>query len=107
MKTKPFTTPLPSLPDPDQPLTTLIGLILTREQLITVRFEELSPFDTFTNRDLAAQSDPLTSAAVFAGLIDAIADRFAQALAHEDYPRFVRWHHDALGCSVFTGARRV
>lgn len=69
--------PLVYRADPDQPLTTLIGLILMREQLITVRFEGLSPFDTFANRDLAAESDPLTSAAVFAGLIDAIADRFA------------------------------
>jgi magnesium transporter len=38
--------PLVYRADPDQPLTTLIGLILMREQLITVRFEELSPFDS-------------------------------------------------------------
>jgi len=40
-----------------------------------VRLEELSPFDTFASRDLAAESDPLTSAAVFAGLIDATLGR--------------------------------
>ena len=36
--------PLVYRADSDQPLTTPIGLILTRERLITVRFEELKPF---------------------------------------------------------------
>jgi len=45
-----------------------------------VRFEELSSFNTFANRDLAGESDPLTSAAVFAGLMDAISDRLADVL---------------------------
>jgi hypothetical protein len=30
-----------------------------------------------------------------------------QNAGHEDNPRFVRWHQDALGFRVFTGARRV
>ena len=54
--------------------------MLTCERLITVRFEVLSSFETFIGRDLAAESDPLTSAAVFAGLMDAIADRLADVL---------------------------
>jgi magnesium transporter len=66
--------------DSDQPLTTPVGFILTRERLITVRFEELTSFNTFIDRDLAAEIDPLTSAAVFAGLMDAIADRLADIL---------------------------
>jgi len=45
-----------------------------------VRFEELTSFNTFINRDLSDESDPLTSGAVFAGLIDAIADRLADIL---------------------------
>jgi magnesium transporter len=64
----------------DQPLTTPVGFVLTRERLITVRFEELNSFTTFANRDLAAESDPLSSAAVFAGLMDAIADHLADIL---------------------------
>ena len=64
----------------DQPLTTPVGFLLTRERLITVRFEELTSFNTFINRDLSDESDPLTSGAVFAGLIDAIADRLADIL---------------------------
>jgi magnesium transporter len=66
--------------DSDQPLTTPVGFVLTRERLITVRFEELNSFTTFANRDLAAESDPLSSAAVFAGLMDAIADHLADIL---------------------------
>ena len=42
-----------------------------RERLITVRFEVLGSFSTFANQDLGAESDPLSSAAVFAGLMDA------------------------------------
>ena len=66
--------------DSDQPLTTPVGLVLTRERLITVRFEELASFTHFATHDLAEETDPLTSAAVFAGLMDAIADRLADVL---------------------------
>jgi magnesium transporter len=66
--------------DTDQPLTTPVGFVLTREQLITVRFEDITSFKTFSARDLAGESDPLSSAAVFAGLMDTIADRLADVL---------------------------
>jgi magnesium transporter len=68
-----LSAPLVHRADSDQPLTTPVGFVLTRERLITVRFEELNSFTTFASRDLAAESDPLSSAAVFAGLMDAIA----------------------------------
>jgi magnesium transporter len=64
----------------DAPLTTPVGFVLTRERLITVRFEELASFTAFANTDLAAESDPLTSSAVFAGLMDEFADRLADIL---------------------------
>jgi magnesium transporter len=70
-----LSAPLVYRADSDQPLTTPVGFVLTRERLITVRFEELNSFTTFANRDLAAETDPLSSAAIFAGLMDAIADR--------------------------------
>jgi magnesium transporter len=38
-----LSTPLVYRADSDQPLTTPVGFVLTRELLITVRFEELSP----------------------------------------------------------------
>jgi len=75
-----LSAPLIYRADSDQPLATPVGFVLTRERLITVRFEVLSSFDTFIGRDLAAESDPLTSAAVLAGLMDAIADRLADVL---------------------------
>jgi magnesium transporter len=66
--------------DPDQRLTTPVGFVLTRERLITVRFEDITSFKTFSARDLSGESDPLSSAAVFAGLMDAITDRLADVL---------------------------
>jgi magnesium transporter len=75
-----LSAPLIYRAEDDQPLTTPVGFVLTRDRLITVRFHELSFFHTFTDRDLAAESDPLTGATVFAGLMDAIADRLADIL---------------------------
>src|SRR6202012_3673809 len=75
-----LSTPLIYRADGDAPKTTPVGFILTRERLITVRFEELTSFSTFANRDLAAETDPLTSGAVFAGLMDAIADHLADVV---------------------------
>jgi magnesium transporter len=66
--------------DSDQRLTTPVGFVLTRERLITVRFEDITSFKTFSARELAGESDPLSSAAVFAGLMDAITDRLADVL---------------------------
>jgi magnesium transporter len=66
--------------DSDHPLTTPVGFVLTRERLITVRFEDITSFKTFSARDLAGESDPLSSASVFAGLMDAITDRLADVL---------------------------
>jgi magnesium transporter len=75
-----LSAPLIYRADSNQPLTTPVGFVLTRERLITVRFEELTAFKTFADRDLAAETAPLSSAAVFAGLMDAIADRLADIL---------------------------
>jgi magnesium transporter len=67
-----LSAPLVYHADSDQPLTTPVGFVLTRERLITVRFRELNSFTTFANHDLAAESHPLSSAAIFTGLMDAI-----------------------------------
>ena len=75
-----LSAPLIYRADSDQPLTTPVGFVLTRERLITVRFEPLTSFDAFANRDLAAESDPPTGAAVFAGLMDAITNRLTDIL---------------------------
>jgi len=66
--------------DPDLPVSTPVGFVLTPQRLITVRFEELPSFTGFAGKDLATETDPLSSGAVFAGLMDAIADRLADIL---------------------------
>jgi magnesium transporter len=66
--------------DSDRPLATPVGFMLTRERLVTVRFEELIPFTNFVTRDFAADSAELSSAEIFVELLDAIADRLADIL---------------------------
>src|SRR5882724_7917772 len=64
----------------DQPLTTVVGFVLTRRWLITIRFAELPSFATVAERNLPADSPPLTSSAVFSDLMEAVVDHLADAL---------------------------
>jgi magnesium transporter len=75
-----LSTPLVYRAQSDLPLSTPVGFVLTPDRLITVRFEELTAFTTFIDRELAADSEPLSSGAVFVELLDAIADRLADVL---------------------------
>jgi magnesium transporter len=75
-----LSAPLVYRSDSDQPVSTPAGFVLTRERLITVRFEEIRSFANFATHDLASETDPLSSGAVFAGLMDAISDRLADIL---------------------------
>ncbi|HEY3910660.1 MAG TPA: magnesium transporter CorA family protein [Stellaceae bacterium] len=75
-----LSAPLIYRSDSDQPVTTPVGFVLSRERLVTVRFEELTPFTNFITRDLAADSEELSSAAILVELLDAIADRLADIL---------------------------
>jgi magnesium transporter len=75
-----LSAPLVFRADSDQPLATPVGFVLSPERLITVRFEELQSFTNFATHDLASETDPLSSGAVFAGLMDAITDRLADIL---------------------------
>jgi magnesium transporter len=74
-----LSTPLIYRAQSELPLSTPVGFVLTRERLITVRFEELTVFNIFI-RELATDSEPLSSGAVFVELMDAIADRLADVL---------------------------
>src|SRR5437870_693579 len=74
-----LSTPLIYRAQSELPLSTPVGFVLTRERLITVRFEELTAFNIFI-RELATDSEPLSSGAVFVELMDAIADRLADVL---------------------------
>ena len=73
-----LSAPLIFRADSDQLLVTPVGFVLTRERLVTVRFEELASFAAFAAGDFAAAG--AGSAAVFAGLMDAITGRLADIL---------------------------
>ena len=75
-----LSTPLVYRAQSELPLSTPVGFVLTRELLITVRFEELTVFTNFIDSELATDTEPLTSGAVFAELMDAIVDRLADVL---------------------------
>jgi magnesium transporter len=66
----------------EMPLATPVGFVLTRERLVTVRFEELTAFRNFIRREITTTDEPLTSGAVFAELMDAVVDRLADLLEH-------------------------
>jgi magnesium transporter len=63
-------------PTADDPRATPVGFVLTRERLITLRFEPLSAF-----ANAAAAAHP-TACDAFAALIEAIIDRIADVLEH-------------------------
>ena len=45
-----LSAPLIYRADADQPLSTPVGFVLSRDRLITVRFDELTSFTTFADR---------------------------------------------------------
>lgn len=75
-----MSTPLIFKSDTSFPEVTPVGFVLTRKQLITIRFAELGSFNVF--RERAAKPDGVhrSSAGVFAGLIDTVVDRMADVL---------------------------
>src|ERR1700732_5215034 len=75
-----LSTPLIYRAQSDLPLSTPVGFVLTPDRLITVRFEELTAFTTFIDREMVVDSEPLSSGAVFVELLGAIADRLADVL---------------------------
>jgi magnesium transporter len=60
--------------------TAPLGLVLTPEHLLTVRFADLPVFDSFAER--FATNDQMTSVGAFLGLLEAIVDRLADILEH-------------------------
>ncbi len=75
-----LSAPLIYRADADLALVTPVGFILTRERLITLRFEPLTSFATFIERTGKPDAVQRSSAGVFAGLIDAVTDRLADLL---------------------------
>jgi magnesium transporter len=75
-----LSAPLVYRAESDQPLATPLGFVLTRDRLITVRFEEVSSFATIERRTVPPDSEPRSSAAIFCELMEAIVDRLADVL---------------------------
>ncbi len=65
-----LSAPLIFRPEPDQPLSTPVGFVLTRDRLITVRFAELPSFAIFPDRTIPPDSQPTTSAGIFTELLE-------------------------------------
>src|SRR5882724_8489591 len=67
-----LSTPLIYRAQSDLPQSTPVGFVLTRERLVTVRFEELTVFANFVERELRTDDEPLSCGFVFVELMDAI-----------------------------------
>src|SRR5437588_2890213 len=72
--------PLIYAAEPDEPLSTPVGFVLSRDRLITVRFAELPSFASSADRTLSPESPHVTGTGIFTELIEAIVDRLADAL---------------------------
>jgi magnesium transporter len=77
-----MSAPLISRATTNSPEVAPIGFILTRQILVTIRFAEMSSFDTFHERMTTSGSFHHSSPGVFVGLVDAILDRMADILEH-------------------------
>ena len=80
--------------DTDQPLLTYVGLIVTPNLLVTVRYEPLTVFGMVADRACPAGHDS-SSVAVFTVLIEALVDRQADLLER------ARAHLDEISRNVF------
>jgi len=63
-------------------LATPLGFVLTRDRLITVRFEELDVIASFAGRIAKPGAAPPGSAGAFIGLMEEVVDRIADQLEH-------------------------
>jgi magnesium transporter len=60
--------------------TTPLGLIITAERLVTIRFEELKAFDAFRQRIDKGELGHPSTVGIFVALLEAIVDRLADIL---------------------------
>ena len=75
-----LSAPMISRAESSDPRTTPVGFVLTKDLLITVRFEELVAFRTFVERNTKSDAPCRESVGAFAGLMDTIVDRIADLL---------------------------
>ncbi len=75
-----MSAPLVHRVDTERPQITPVGFILTRERLVTVRFEPLVAFANFLHKSIGPDTPHASGAAMLAGLAEAIVDRLADIL---------------------------
>jgi magnesium transporter len=92
-----LSTPLIYRPDDGDPVTTPVGFVLTPQFVITIRFQPLAAFKSFTQQVAKRGPPHPSSTGVFVGLIEAVVDRLADVLEH------VGGDLDELSQRVFRG----
>ena len=75
-----LSTPTVYRADANDPRSTPVGFVLTRERLITVRYEPLVAFTTFIEHEAKATGAKASSSLIFVGLMDTMVDRMADVL---------------------------
>src|SRR5215813_8450238 len=75
-----MSAPLLYRADSDLALGTPVGFVLTRDRLVTVRFEELASFTTLDKRIVTPETERLSSVSIFVELMEAVVDRLADVL---------------------------
>jgi magnesium transporter len=63
-----------------EPQITPLGLILSKDRLVTIRFEEITVFDNFKGQVGKPDNVHPSAAGAFVGLLEAIVDRYADHL---------------------------
>jgi magnesium transporter len=68
--------------DTATPVLSAVTFIVTKQALVTVRYDDPKPFQIYSTRACKAQAGERTPEAVLIGLFDAIVDRVADILEH-------------------------
>jgi magnesium transporter len=78
-----LTYPAAKRDDNGETRTTPVGFVLTRDRLLTVRFDEMLGFDSFAGRCRSGERRAGSGIEVFVGLCEVIIDRLADVLERE------------------------
>ncbi|MEO8713516.1 MAG: CorA family divalent cation transporter, partial [Acetobacteraceae bacterium] len=75
-----LSTPMVSRSDGESPVVSPLGFVLSRERLLTIRYEPLRAFDSFAERMCDPDAPAPTGMSAFVGLLEALVDRLADVL---------------------------
>lgn len=75
-----LSTPMVSKSQGQRPMLSPLGFVLSRERLLTIRYEPLRAFDAFAERLCGPGAPTPTAMGAFVGLLEALVDRLADVL---------------------------